>query len=248
MTNDEKHIRQLLQKFMAGTTTLDEERAIGRWFREHPSVPADLADYRTMFAWFDDGMPLSGGEPQFRSTVHRATHRKWLWPAIAVAASAAIALGIFMPRNNDSQADASSAKPALAVATARDSVSDDATAAGTQKTDTVKPQINVKERKEPRRYHRRMFEPVPAPPLYARTDSTPTADEPQLAAIMEKVNRISPVTEETEDFINAALEQMDRSQQAVFRSVNEQNSLLDDVITATISDGFDYYYDDEEVH
>lgn len=53
-----KDIRQLLGKFMDGETTVDEERYISEWFRSHPDVDGDLADYRVMFGWFDDGMPM----------------------------------------------------------------------------------------------------------------------------------------------------------------------------------------------
>lgn len=55
MTND--NIRNLLERFMEGETSLEEEQRIARWFNDHPQVDADLENYRLMFAYFDEGMP-----------------------------------------------------------------------------------------------------------------------------------------------------------------------------------------------
>lgn len=274
MTNDEKHIRQLLTKFMDGTTTVDEERAIGRWLREHPTVPDDLAEYRTMFAWFDDGMPLKDGEPDFSDTpspeqratvtapsskeaeqpatskplVYRLGHGKWLLSAVAVAASAAIVLGIFLPGSTRNQGAIRVEKQPVAIVTPHDTVSSDAAVTTPLSADTVKPQINVKERKERRRFHRRMLEPAPPPLLYASADSTVTTGEPKVAEIIAKVNKMAPVTHDAELFIDATLAHMGRTQQAALQSLDEQSTILDDIITATISDDWYETTDDEDVY
>lgn len=99
MTNDETIIRQLLDKFMDGQTTVDEERHIAEWFRSHKQASPDLEDYRTMFAWFDEGMPrnaeggmaLPATGDEVRATKHTTA---WLWTAIATAASVAAMLMI----------------------------------------------------------------------------------------------------------------------------------------------------------
>ena len=43
MNEKEKDIRLLLDRFMAGETSLEEEALIGEWFRQHP----DVSDVRT---------------------------------------------------------------------------------------------------------------------------------------------------------------------------------------------------------
>lgn len=56
----QEDLKILIDKFMSGTTTLDEEKALGDFFRQNEHVPAELDPYREMFAYFDNGMT---GEP-----------------------------------------------------------------------------------------------------------------------------------------------------------------------------------------
>lgn len=44
MNEKEKDIRQLLDRFMAGETSLEEETLLGEWFRLHPDVSDDLKE------------------------------------------------------------------------------------------------------------------------------------------------------------------------------------------------------------
>ncbi len=97
MINDELIIRQLLDKFMDGQTTVDDERRIAEWFRSHKQVSPDLEDYRTMFAWFDEGMPLDDSGDMALAEEGKAepplhTLRIWLRAVAAVAAAVAIVL------------------------------------------------------------------------------------------------------------------------------------------------------------
>ncbi len=49
------YIQSLLDKYLDGLTSLEEERLLGEYFRTQ-SVPPEWEDYREMFAWFDNGM------------------------------------------------------------------------------------------------------------------------------------------------------------------------------------------------
>lgn len=49
------YIQSLLDKYLDGLTSLEEERQLSEYFRSQ-SVPPEWEDYREMFAWFDDGM------------------------------------------------------------------------------------------------------------------------------------------------------------------------------------------------
>ena len=52
--NDKQQIAQLLNKFMAGETSLAEEQLLAQYFRTH-DAGEDWAEYKQMFALFDSG-------------------------------------------------------------------------------------------------------------------------------------------------------------------------------------------------
>lgn len=82
MDNERKHIEELIQRFMDGESTLDEERYLGRWLRDH-DVDDSLRPYQRMFAFFDEGMPLK------TEATAPARRRTWWWRAAAAAIVAA---------------------------------------------------------------------------------------------------------------------------------------------------------------
>lgn len=107
-------IQQLIDKYMNGQTTVDEEQLIARYFRTATDVPDTLKPYRDMFAYFDEGMPL-GALPEFDgSSGHADTRvapdsnnvvaprrrslRMAAWWSGAVAVAAAVALLLIMHR------------------------------------------------------------------------------------------------------------------------------------------------------
>lgn len=107
-------IQQLIDKYMNGQTTVDEEQLIARYFRTATDVPDSLKPYRDMFAYFDDGMPL-GALPEFDGSSgqadtrvapdsskvvapRRRSLRIAVWWSGAVAVAAAVALLLIMHR------------------------------------------------------------------------------------------------------------------------------------------------------
>lgn len=52
--NDKQEIAQLLEKFMAGETSVAEEQMLAQYFRTH-EVSEDWVEYKEMFALFDSG-------------------------------------------------------------------------------------------------------------------------------------------------------------------------------------------------
>ena len=107
-------IQQLIDKYMNGQTTVDEEQLIARYFRSATDVPDSLKPYRDMFAYFDDGMPL-GALPEFDGSAGQAdtrvasdsskvvaprrhSLRMAAWWSGAVAVAAAVALLLIMHR------------------------------------------------------------------------------------------------------------------------------------------------------
>lgn len=97
----------LLNWFMAGETTLEEEALLREWFRQHPDVSDDLKEYQMMFGYFDEGMPLEHeAEKCEENVVHPKTSRtsmskarmRRLWLPISMAASIALLIAFAVPR------------------------------------------------------------------------------------------------------------------------------------------------------
>ncbi len=118
MNEKEKDIRLLLDRFMAGETSLEEEALLGEWFRQHPDVSDDLKEYQLMFGYFDEGMPLEHEaemplehepEKHEEDVVHPKTSKtpmtpkskarmRRLWLPISIAASIALLITFAVPR------------------------------------------------------------------------------------------------------------------------------------------------------
>lgn len=100
MNEKEKNIRLLLNRFMAGETSLEEEALLGEWFRQHPDVSDDLKEYQLMFGYFDEGMPLDHEAEKHVEDAHPKTKARMrrLWLPIGMAASIALLFVIAIPR------------------------------------------------------------------------------------------------------------------------------------------------------
>ena len=91
MKKDKLHtkeeVEKLLQKFMDGTTTLEEETLLGDFFRTH-EVTGEWVTYKEMFAMFDAGKVVVEAP--------RKSPFWWRWAGIAAAIILLIALGIVL--------------------------------------------------------------------------------------------------------------------------------------------------------
>ena len=99
MNEKEKDIRLLLDRFMVGETSLEEEALIGEWFRKHPDVSDDLKEYPMMLGYFDEGMPLDHEAEEHVENAHpkaKARMRR-LWLPLSLAASIALLIGFAIP-------------------------------------------------------------------------------------------------------------------------------------------------------
>lgn len=88
---NKKDIATLLDKFMAGTTTIEEEQILADYFRSEQRVPAEWEDYKDMFAYFDNGMAEVSEQKEDIGKACPATTA--LWKRIAVAATLLILIG-----------------------------------------------------------------------------------------------------------------------------------------------------------
>lgn len=90
--NNQRHIEQLIQKFLDGRTTNAEEQELYRWFSE-TDVPQEWAELKAMFAWYSAGMPESEIEESVPAATRRPRTMRWAigW---SIAAAIAVAVGI----------------------------------------------------------------------------------------------------------------------------------------------------------
>ncbi len=54
--DNQKYIARLLDRFLQGDSTLEEEQILADYFRSAADLPAEWEDFRTMFHYFDQGM------------------------------------------------------------------------------------------------------------------------------------------------------------------------------------------------
>ena len=75
-------IQSLLDKYMEGTTTLEEEDVLHQYFTRS-NVPAEWEDYRLLFAEIDSMRPAE-----------KPSHRWWSWRITAAVVAVLVVLGI----------------------------------------------------------------------------------------------------------------------------------------------------------
>ena len=82
----------LLDRYMDGLTTLEEEAALRGYFSTHDDIPDEWQDYKVMFDYLDSGMEegdLPAQEPQRTPFIAQLGRRWW-----GIAAAACIAAAI----------------------------------------------------------------------------------------------------------------------------------------------------------
>ena len=94
----QQQIKALLDKFMDGQTTVEEEAMLAKYFRSD-DVPAEWEDYRLMFDYFDRGMkgdlvPVE----QPRPSLTRQMGHRWWGIAAAACITAAIVATVMLHR------------------------------------------------------------------------------------------------------------------------------------------------------
>ena len=90
MTTQE--VERLLQRFMDGTSTLEEEAQLAEFFRTH-EVAGEWATYKDMFALFDEGKVEA--EEKQKSTAW------WKYAGMAAAIALLLGLGFYFNSRND---------------------------------------------------------------------------------------------------------------------------------------------------
>ena len=169
----DNEIKILIERFMAGLTSIEEEDRLAEYFRTH-DVDDSLREYKEMFAWFDRGMPLNdtsaplpAGNNNADDTevagMRRSKTQLRVLYIVAAAAAAVLLLIVTLPRNHSAQtvrtaamSEPQTVRPVPAPA--------DTVIADTAMTMPPK-------RKKPRRKPRRdMYKPMPPKTYIARNE------------------------------------------------------------------------------
>ena len=196
MNEKEKNIRLLLNRFMAGETTLEEEALLGEWFRQHPDVSDDLKEYQLMFGYFDEGMPLDYEAENHVKDAHPKTKARMrrLWLPIGMAASIALLFVIAIPRigqqighQDDSkmaQLDGRTTQEDVDSAVVHEEKSTDANLSMPEKIKKLGDSISPKTRKhKPGKYRQHLFAPAPPKLWIAQNIATDSLlAEPEMLA------------------------------------------------------------------
>lgn len=195
-------MEKLIQRFMDGQTTLDEEARLAQYLRS-AKVPSEWRHYQQMFAWFDEGMP----EARPQST--RKHVRLWL----LVSATAAIGLLLVILQPWKQMAEPSESNPSPPPLTA---IADTATA-GTQATDTlVQPRQHPSKQQRKARRHR--HSPAPPTVFYAEHRSSTSQPETGNATVDSQqmvAARIAAMEQEQHDAIESLQQRAGSMQQAI---------------------------------
>lgn len=196
MNEKEKDIRLLLNWFMAGETTLEEEALLGEWFRQHPDVSDDLKEYQMMFGYFDEGMPLDHEADEHVENAHpkaKARMRR-LWLPLSLAASIALLIGFAIPwvgrqtgHQDDSkmaQLDGRTTQEDVDSAVVHEEKSTDANLSMPEKIKKSGDSVFPKTRKhKPGKYRQHLFAPAPPKLWIAQSIATDSLlAEPEMLA------------------------------------------------------------------
>ena len=84
MAEKNKSIAILLDKFMAGSSSRDEEQILAEYFRSS-DIPKEWEAYREMFLYFDEGMPDAAVSGKKVLCVRRPLRQICLWAASVAA-------------------------------------------------------------------------------------------------------------------------------------------------------------------
>jgi len=97
-TYSKEHIEQLLTRFMEGTSTLEEEDLLARYFKEEKHLPEAWKAYREMFAMFD----AERDKVSTSSMPKRKRLLPWYW-TVAAAITLLAVVGVRLWNHEDEE-------------------------------------------------------------------------------------------------------------------------------------------------
>lgn len=102
--DNQKYIARLLDRFLQGDSTLEEEQILADYFRSAADLPTEWEDFRTMFRYFDQGMEhidyaqqeeAASGLLSASPSVGRRSSRWWLTAAASLLILVGMAVSFY---------------------------------------------------------------------------------------------------------------------------------------------------------
>jgi len=223
---NDKELRAMIKRFMAGKTTIEEEKRLSEHFTRN-EVSEEFAPYKEMFKWFSNGMPLENAKPKLNveptNDLKRGSKRTHIALLIATAA-AAIALLLVTTLTQNSEQQQMLPPTGEHPITANNSATADTLTADTTHEETQKPM-------KKRRKHKQNPYILPHP-----------------TTLMAQAKRDS-INMVANKMAEERLRQINREQAFKLNIIDEQfngQSKKIELIMAALDDDA-YYYDDEEI-
>lgn len=188
----ELQLTTLLQRFMDGATSIDEEARLADFFRStadsaRPSgMPEDdWRAYREMFAMFEPESAAGGAETDGLPVAERRISRRALagWMAAAAAVALLVVAGLAWQRGSDASIPAADVGAAVALQPA--DVAGDSIAVQPQQT-VAKDSVEHRAKKNAAKARRPYWQPRP-PKVYVADKAAPNAGEPSAEADARKL-------------------------------------------------------------
>lgn len=224
-----KDIQLLIERFMAGLSTIEEENRLAEYFRTH-DVPDEWNDYKEMFAWFDNGMPLKSRQADGQTSGQAASGLGSSSPApsspskkriLLFFAAAVVAMLLIMVWPKKKMPE-TAGRPALQTATISDTK---ATVTDSLHADTTMTSKPKKEQRRPSRIRRDTYRMMP-PKTYTADTLQDTIIEIQIL-LAEK--QLDDLLQQQED----SLKKMEERYSRMGLAIDIYNIALE-------------YYDEEE--
>lgn len=222
-------IEALLERFLDGNTTVEEEERLATYLRDTPHLPADWQVYREMFGYFDDGMPI-GALPQFDGVAKGDSRRHttpWLRRTAAlttVAAAAAVLLYVMLPHMAEPLPGTAPQQAAYAQSEPT-----------TSENDTLQaPAENDSKSENSHRTVRRHYEPAPPKRYYAKTATGVETQSPLPFTTVSKVYN-DTATAATAGTIMADQREIADQQRQLQETIRETQRLIDEARTTLMA-------------
>lgn len=213
---NEKDIQQLIERFMAGKSSIEEERLLAEYFRTH-DVPEKWQDYKAMFAWFDEGMPHDKDEDNKGNTDGTKADRKQpgngtakrakIITMLTAAAAIALLLVIVMPRNGK--------KAMTEAVTQHHSQAQIAQATATDSAQTDSVTIEVTKQKTKKKGYRRDRYKVMPPKTYLAKNYEDLSDSIYNKAEQQAKEHINETYREQEELMKSLDKDYERLEQNI---------------------------------
>lgn len=194
-------VKKLIDKFLDGNSSLEEERILGDFFRKSLELPDELLPYKQMFTYFDKGMTDSNFlvSNENEDTVRRHSLKKSVrLKALSVIAVVSAAAAILLIYNVSFPDNLSSVRTSGGVLANEAELSDTIEV----KADSITYRENNSQRHFDYQHKKWRYKPAPMKPLLAEDYGAQVSDSINEVAMQMADNELRKVEEEQQYVVN----------------------------------------------